>query len=146
LGSAVILQEPGQANVEGGVQAGGDGPPESRPDRRAGCPRLFALDLTLIVPAFLIGAVLRWCGHPAGAVAGVAMNVLGVLYMAARAFAGGFQAHAGISEVVGRPAVDRAGHHQPRRMLAAAASPHRKRRPGCRPTRSGRPAGMTCNR
>jgi hypothetical protein len=51
---------------------------------------VFALDLTLIVPAFLIGAVLRWRGHPADAVAGVAMNVLGVLYMAARAFAGGF--------------------------------------------------------
>jgi len=58
---------------------------------------VFALDLTLIVPAFLIGPVLLWRGHPAGAVAGVAMNVLGVLYMAVRAFAGGFQAHAGIS-------------------------------------------------
>ena len=47
---------------------------------------VFALGLTLIVPAFLIGEVLRWCGHPADAVADVAMNVLGVLYMAARAF------------------------------------------------------------
>jgi hypothetical protein len=58
---------------------------------------VFALDLTLIVPAFLIGAVLLWRGHPAGVVFGVAMNVLGVLYMASLAAAGGFQAHAGIS-------------------------------------------------
>jgi hypothetical protein len=58
---------------------------------------VFALDLTLIVPAFLIGAVLLWRRHPAGVVFGVAMNVLGVLYMAALALAGRFQANAGIS-------------------------------------------------
>ena len=58
---------------------------------------VFALDLTLIVPAMLIGAVLLWRGHPAGVVLGVVMNVVGVLYMAALAGAGAFQAHAGIS-------------------------------------------------
>jgi hypothetical protein len=58
---------------------------------------VFALDLTLIVPAMLIGAVLLWRGHPAGVVLGVAMNVVGALYMAALAIAGAFQAHAGIS-------------------------------------------------
>jgi hypothetical protein len=58
---------------------------------------VFALDLTLIVPAMLIGAVLLWRGHGAGVVLGVAMNVIGVLYMAALACAGAFQAHAGIS-------------------------------------------------
>jgi hypothetical protein len=58
---------------------------------------VFALDLTLIVPAMLIGAVLLWRGHPAGVVLGVAMNVLGALYMAALAIAGAFQARAGIS-------------------------------------------------
>jgi hypothetical protein len=51
----------------------------------------------LIVPTFLIGAVLLWRRYSAGMVFGVAMNVLGVLYMAALAFAGGFQANAGIS-------------------------------------------------
>jgi hypothetical protein len=60
---------------------------------------VFALDLTLIVPAFLIGAVLLWRGHPAGLVLGASMNVLGAIYMAALAFAGGFLANAGISGV-----------------------------------------------
>ncbi len=58
---------------------------------------VFALDLTLIVPAMLIGAVLLWRGHPAGVVLGVTMNVVGALYMAALAVAGVFQARAGIS-------------------------------------------------
>lgn len=58
---------------------------------------VFALDLTLIVPAMLIGAVLLSRGHPAGLVLGVTMNVVGALYMAALATAGAFQAHAGIS-------------------------------------------------
>jgi hypothetical protein len=58
---------------------------------------VFALDLTLIVPAMLTGAVLLWRGHPAGVVLGVVMNVIGALYMAALAIAGAFQAHAGIS-------------------------------------------------
>jgi hypothetical protein len=60
---------------------------------------VFALDLTLIVPAMLTGAVLLWRGHPAGMVLGVVMNVIGVLYMAALACVGAFQAHAGISGV-----------------------------------------------
>ena len=58
---------------------------------------VFALDLTLIVPAFLIGAVLLWRRRPAGVVLGVAMNVVGALYMPALAFGGAFQANAGIS-------------------------------------------------
>ncbi len=58
---------------------------------------VFALDLTLIVPAMLIGAVLLWRGRPAGLVLGVVMNVVGALYMAALAIAGAFQARAGIS-------------------------------------------------
>jgi hypothetical protein len=58
---------------------------------------VFALDLTLIVPTMLIGAVLLWRGHPAGVVLGVAANVLGALYMVALVCAGAFQAHAGIS-------------------------------------------------
>jgi hypothetical protein len=108
---------------------------------------VFALDLTLIVPAFLIGVVLRWGGHPAGAVAGVAMIVPGVLSMAARAFAGGFPAHAGIS---GKSRADppwielaitslAACWLLPRHLTASAG-------PGARPTRSGRPAGLTSNR
>jgi hypothetical protein len=60
---------------------------------------VFALDLTLIIPALLIGAVLLWRGHPAGMVLGASMNVLAVIYMAALALAGGFQANAGISGV-----------------------------------------------
>jgi hypothetical protein len=58
---------------------------------------VFALDLILIVPAMLIGAVLLSRGHPAGLVLGVTMNVVGALYMASLATAGAFQAHAGIS-------------------------------------------------
>jgi hypothetical protein len=58
---------------------------------------VFALDLTLIVPAFLIGAVLLWRRRPAGVVLAVAMNVVGALYMPALALGGTFQANAGIS-------------------------------------------------
>jgi hypothetical protein len=58
---------------------------------------VFALDLTLIVPAMLIGAVLLWRGQHAGLVIGVTMNVVGGLYMAALAIAGAFQARAGVS-------------------------------------------------
>jgi hypothetical protein len=58
---------------------------------------VFALDLTLIVPAMLTGSILLWRGPPAGLVLGVAMNITGVLYMAALAIAGAFQARAGIS-------------------------------------------------
>jgi hypothetical protein len=45
----------------------------------------------------LTRAVLLWRGHPAGAVLGVVMNVVGALYMAALALAGASQARAGIS-------------------------------------------------
>jgi hypothetical protein len=58
---------------------------------------VFGLDLTLIVPAFLIRAALLWRGRSAGLVLGVSLNVLGVIYMVALACAGGFQANAGIS-------------------------------------------------
>jgi hypothetical protein len=57
---------------------------------------VFALDLTLIVPAFVIGAVALWRRQPTGVLLAVVMNIVGVLYMAALAFAGGFQADAGI--------------------------------------------------
>jgi hypothetical protein len=58
---------------------------------------VFALDLILIVPGFLAGAVLLWRQHPAGVVFGAVMNVVGVLYMPALAFAAAFQANAGIT-------------------------------------------------
>jgi hypothetical protein len=58
---------------------------------------VFALDLTLIVPTMLIGAVLLWRDRPVGVVLGVVMNVLGALYMAALAIVGAFQVRAGIS-------------------------------------------------
>jgi len=58
---------------------------------------VFALDLTLIVPAMLTGAMLLWRGHPGGVVLGVVTNVVGALYMTALAVGGAFQARAGIS-------------------------------------------------
>jgi len=60
---------------------------------------VFALDLTLIVPAFATGAILLWARRPWGLVFGVGLNVLGALYMAALAAAGAFMANAGIANV-----------------------------------------------
>jgi hypothetical protein len=60
---------------------------------------VFALDLTLVVPAFIIGAVALWRRRPLGLVLGVVLNVVAVLYMASLAAAGGFQHNAGISGV-----------------------------------------------
>jgi hypothetical protein len=69
------------------------------PSMRSASPTSARCPPALIVPALLIGAVLLWRGHSAGMVFGAGMNILAVVYMAALAFAGGFQANAGISGV-----------------------------------------------
>jgi hypothetical protein len=57
---------------------------------------VFALDLTLVVPAFIAGGLLLWRRRPVGLVLVAVMNVLGVLYMVALGFTGAYQANAGI--------------------------------------------------
>lgn len=59
---------------------------------------VFALDFTLIIPGFLIGAGLLLRRHAWGLVLGVVMNVLGFVYMVALTFGGGFQSNAGIAD------------------------------------------------
>jgi hypothetical protein len=58
---------------------------------------VFALDLTLVIPALVIGAGLLWRCQRAGIVLGVTMNVVGALYMIALVLAGAFQASAGVA-------------------------------------------------
>jgi hypothetical protein len=58
---------------------------------------VYALDLSLLAPAFLIGGVLLWRRRPWGAVLGVAVNAFGAAYLTVLEFVGGFEADAGIA-------------------------------------------------
>lgn len=61
-----------------------------------------ALDLTLVVPLNLLGALWLWRGRPWGAVLAVIANVKGALYMAALAAATLTAARAGATDSVGQ--------------------------------------------
>ena len=57
---------------------------------------VYALDLGVLAPAFVIAGVLLWLRKPWGAVLAVAVNASGAAYLTVLEFVGGFQANAGI--------------------------------------------------
>jgi hypothetical protein len=58
---------------------------------------VYALDLAVLAPAFLVAGVLLWRRVPWGAVLAAAVNVSGAVYLAVLWAVGGFQADAGIT-------------------------------------------------
>ena len=59
---------------------------------------VYALDLAVLAPAFLVAGVLLWRRVPWGAVLAAAVNVSGAVYLAVLWAVGGFQADAGIAD------------------------------------------------
>jgi hypothetical protein len=57
---------------------------------------VYAIDLSLLAPVFLVAGVLLWRREPWGAVLAVAINASGAVYLAVLWAVGGFQADAGI--------------------------------------------------
>lgn len=57
---------------------------------------VYALDMSLLAPAFLAGGVLLWRRQPWGYALGVAVNLFGAAYLIVLEFVGGYQANAGI--------------------------------------------------
>jgi hypothetical protein len=60
---------------------------------------VFAIDLSLLVPALVVAGVLCWRGRTVGVVFAGAMTVMGALYQANLLIAGVFQAEADVSGV-----------------------------------------------
>jgi hypothetical protein len=58
---------------------------------------VYALDMSLLAPAFLAGGLLLWRRRPWGYALGVAVNLFGAAYLVVLEFVGGFQANAGIA-------------------------------------------------
>lgn len=58
---------------------------------------VYAIDLAVLAPAFLVAGVLLWRRVPWGAVLAAAVNVSGAAYLAVLWVVGGFQADAGIA-------------------------------------------------
>jgi len=59
---------------------------------------VYALDLSLLAPSFLVGGVLLWRRAPWGYVLGVAVNLFGAAYLVVLELVGGFEANAGIAD------------------------------------------------
>jgi len=57
---------------------------------------VYALDMSLLAPAFLAGGLLLWRRSAWGYVLGVAVNLFGAAYLVVLEFVGGFEANAGI--------------------------------------------------
>ena len=57
---------------------------------------VYAIDLSLLAPVFLVAGVLLWRREPWGAVLAVAINASGAVYLTVLWAVGGFQANAGI--------------------------------------------------
>jgi MFS family permease len=57
---------------------------------------VYALDMAVLAPVFLLGGVLLWRRLPWGSVLAAAVNVSGAAYLTVLWFVGGFQANAGI--------------------------------------------------
>lgn len=57
---------------------------------------VYAIDLSLLAPVFLVAGVLLWRHEAWGSVLGVAINASGAVYLAVLWAVGGFQANAGI--------------------------------------------------
>jgi hypothetical protein len=64
-----------------------------------GMHTVFAIDLSLMVPAMVLAGVLLWRRNPWGLVTGTAMSVFGAIYQLNLAAAGWFQANAGVEGV-----------------------------------------------
>ncbi len=58
---------------------------------------VYAIDLSLLAPVFLVAGILLWRREPWGAVLAVAVNASGAVYLAVLWAVGGFQADAGIA-------------------------------------------------
>jgi hypothetical protein len=58
---------------------------------------VYALDMSLLAPAFIGGGVLLWRRRPWGYALGVSVNLFGAAYLIVLEFVGGFQANAGIA-------------------------------------------------
>lgn len=59
---------------------------------------VYALDMSLLAPAFLAGGVLLWRRRPWGYALGVAVNCFGAAYLVVLEFVGGFQANENIAD------------------------------------------------
>jgi hypothetical protein len=59
---------------------------------------VYALDMSLLAPAFLAGGILLWRRQPWGTALGVAVNAFGAAYLVVLEFVGGFEANAGIAD------------------------------------------------
>ncbi|HZQ87551.1 MAG TPA: hypothetical protein VFA83_22085 [Acidimicrobiales bacterium] len=59
---------------------------------------VYALDMTMLAPAFLAGGVLLWRHRAWGYVFGAAVNLFGAAYLVVLEFVGGFEANAGIAD------------------------------------------------
>ncbi len=57
---------------------------------------VYAIDLSLLAPVFVVAGILLWRREPWGAVLAVAINASGAVYLAVLWAVGGFQADAGI--------------------------------------------------
>ena len=57
---------------------------------------VYALDMSLLAPAFLTGGLLLWRRRPWGYALGIAVNFFGAVYLLVLEFVGGFEANAGI--------------------------------------------------
>lgn len=57
---------------------------------------VYALDMSLLAPAFIAGGMLLWRRRPWGYALGVAVNLFGAAYLLVLEFVGGFEANAGI--------------------------------------------------
>jgi hypothetical protein len=57
---------------------------------------VYALDMSLLAPTFIAGAVLLWIRRPWGYVLGVSVNLFGAAYLLVLEFVGGFEADAQI--------------------------------------------------
>lgn len=63
---------------------------------------VFALDLSLVVPFFILGAIWLWKRHPWGFIIAVILNVKGTVYMLALTVVSIFQVQAGITKAAGQ--------------------------------------------
>lgn len=59
---------------------------------------VYALDMAVLAPAFIVAGVLLWLRIPWGAVLAAGVNVSGAVYLAVLWVVGGFQADAGIAD------------------------------------------------
>ena len=64
-----------------------------------GMHTVFAIDLSLMVPAMALAGVLLWRSRPWGFVMGAVMSIFGAVYQLNLAAAGWFQANAGVENV-----------------------------------------------